>query len=1102
MEETKVDGGRPPVYPPPPPRSASPGTLPLAEPGSTPPPGRKSPPTLPELTLNPMDSAPAELAEDAEKEKNLNMFRKKHLFVELHELRGDEWHETKRYNYGLEEDLEDSKEGLKWTRAHLPSISIFGMLAFRECLHEDLVILDVAGQDDDSRRALEPVAREIVDHLIRDGALKKEDRVGALRTLTNHLNRRKCVEHDDELKLLKKTEATARLEERERELASLPRGPLETLGEEDEKKGQSSFRRSRSKNRSLTNLFARRKSGESLKSLDDEHDSCPIASRDLDRMRKQKTDRLKRALVQAEDTLKPDAEEEAVHILIDDDFAFITQDVVALVRLRQPTNTGLEEHVDVDELEEDTSPLNSPLNSPSKRPGLPKKQQKRQQLHARFIVLVLGRREGITTTASALLHDRHVEMGAAAAAMLQDDSVVRVAYECTRPAQLLSGIDRRLKALRVLPQTSRPSSNTMNRRAKKIFEQLAKLKEEEENEKRRQAHERELIEQGVIAGAPGGDIVSRRGGVFLRVEYPTQNQKLLQRQRNVFARGLSLMTFLEFMQKYALPLVLGIVTALIAANTSPTKYERWAGTGHAADHRRLSSEEHPTLFGLAIHHHPVTLHFLVNDIFMTLFFGLAVKEIAEAFQPGGSLYPPGRKAVNPLCGTVGGVLGPVLAYFVGLVVATASGAVSEDFGVLSKGWGIPTATDISVAWVAAVCVFGVGHTAINYLLLCAVIDDGIGLIIIAVAYPDADADPQYGYLGLVVAAMGVASLLRAYRCTRWEAYVVGAGPLAWCGLLWAGVHPSLALVFVVPFMPIEIPEIEDDEDDTFLEAALSPGNLAYHENQDKGHAQVSPLHDFEESVKGFVDFMVLFAFGAVNAGVDVGETGGFSVVVALGLLVGKTLGMTLGSLIASSLGYERPEGMDFRHLVLAGIISSVGLTVSLFIAGEAFPSHEKWEAQAKMGALLSAAPVVFLGLLASCSPSFRLCIRGEDLKKTDDLESGAPSMLRSSHHSDSESEMDKSLGTNVLAEIDEQDEDLEAVVVSNIEASLLRIQRLESKIEERIGLSRSVSIDKLHRHGDEVRRRSFGHALGVSDRAVSGPVVGARGVSEPRRVGK
>ena len=37
----------------------------------------------------------------------LTVFRNKHLFAEVHELRGDGWHETKRYNYGLEEDLEE-----------------------------------------------------------------------------------------------------------------------------------------------------------------------------------------------------------------------------------------------------------------------------------------------------------------------------------------------------------------------------------------------------------------------------------------------------------------------------------------------------------------------------------------------------------------------------------------------------------------------------------------------------------------------------------------------------------------------------------------------------------------------------------------------------------------------------------------------------------------------------------------------------------------------------------------------------------------------------------------------------------------------------------
>ena len=273
MEETKERGGRPPLYvrPPTPP------------PGSTPPPAdnmmdsRPPPPPLPALTLGSpaLTHESEEIREDKEKERNLFMFKKKHLFVELHELRGDEWHETKRYNYGLEEDLITGKER-KWTKAHLPSISIFGMLAFRDCLHEDLVILDVGSQDDDSRRALEPVALEIVEHLIRDGALHEQDRDGALRTLTNHLNRRKCVEHDDELKALKEKERKLREAEKEGELQKLPRGPLETLGEDDEVASQSSFRRSRSRNRSLTNLFGAGKSNKSLKSLDDsEHDSCP-----------------------------------------------------------------------------------------------------------------------------------------------------------------------------------------------------------------------------------------------------------------------------------------------------------------------------------------------------------------------------------------------------------------------------------------------------------------------------------------------------------------------------------------------------------------------------------------------------------------------------------------------------------------------------------------------------------------------------------------------------------------------------------------------------------------------------------------------------------
>ena len=41
----------------------------------------------------------------------------------------------------------------------------------------------------------------------------------------------------------------------------------------------------------------------------------------------------------------------------------------------------------------------------------------------------------------------------------------------------------------------------------------------------------------------------------------------------------------------------------------------------------------PTILGLSINDHEVTVNFVVNDIFMCFFFALAVKEISEAVQP-------------------------------------------------------------------------------------------------------------------------------------------------------------------------------------------------------------------------------------------------------------------------------------------------------------------------------------------------------------------------------------------------------------------------------------------------------------------------------------
>lgn len=152
-----------------------------------------------------------------------------------------------------------------------------------------------------------------------------------------------------------------------------------------------------------------------------------------------------------------------------------------------------------------------------------------------------------------------------------------------------------------------------------------------------------------------------------------QSTKFLLRQRNTLETGYTLENLWAFAQKYALALLLGIFIALVWSNVDDASYQRFCGPAHhgaalandtnsSAAHRMLLSSSSatgsgsscpapkPTILGLSFHGHDVTLNFLVNDVLMTLFFGLAVKEITEAFEKGGSLHPM-SKAINPLIGT-------------------------------------------------------------------------------------------------------------------------------------------------------------------------------------------------------------------------------------------------------------------------------------------------------------------------------------------------------------------------------------------------------------------------------------------------------------------
>ena len=356
---------------------------------------------------------------------------------------------------------------------------------------------------------------------------------------------------------------------------------------------------------------------------------------------------------------------------------------------------------------------------------------------------------------------------------------------------------------------------------------------------------------------------------------------------------------------------------------------------------------------------------------MVFFFGVAAKEITEACLPGGALNPP-RKAVNPLMGTLGGVLGPVGCFFLF--------AWLLDAPEINRGWGIPTATDIALAWLVARLVFGKRHPAVSFLLLLAVADDAIGLAIIAVFYPDPNNPVAPLWLGLVALGMVTALALKRRRVTSFWPYVVVAGGLSWFGLLSAHLHPALALVPIVPFMPNR-----GRDEGLFLE---------------RGAGYPDTLNQFEHFFKRPVDFGLL-TFGLANAGVAFSSVGPATWAVAGALLVGKTVGITTFSFGAHLAGFSLPEGMNAKTLALAGLVAGIGLTVALFVAGVAY-TDEALIGSAKMGALISslAAPLAFaLGKVLSVNRKDSAAAGGSASPKSKgeqlDLGGAAPSRERS-----------------------------------------------------------------------------------------------------------
>ena len=352
----------------------------------------------------------------------------------------------------------------------------------------------------------------------------------------------------------------------------------------------------------------------------------------------------------------------------------------------------------------------------------------------------------------------------------------------------------------------------------------------------------------------------------------------------------------HFSAEYLLLLPLGAVIALLWVNVAPESYFRTT----------------------------LRLDFFVNNVALVLFFGLIMKEVAEATAPGGVLHS-WRRVTLPLVAALGLTVLPALAF-------AAVVPVFDEPRVL-EGWPVLFAVDLAFGYFIARLIFG-KHPVIPFFILLAIAANALGIIALVAAGADGQFRPAL--LVLMVASVAIAYLFRRMRVNSFWPYVLVAGALSWCALYFGGFQPAFALVPIVPFLP---------------HARRDPGFFV-----DAAPGAHDALSRFELWCRHPAQ-IALFLFGLVNGGVPLKALYLGTWSLPLTMIVARPVGLLVGVGVAVALGLHLPHGVTWRDVVVVGFISTIGFTMALFFATAAVGPGPTLS-ELKMGALLSVAGAV------------------------------------------------------------------------------------------------------------------------------------------------
>jgi len=375
------------------------------------------------------------------------------------------------------------------------------------------------------------------------------------------------------------------------------------------------------------------------------------------------------------------------------------------------------------------------------------------------------------------------------------------------------------------------------------------------------------------------------------------------------------------------------LAALIWSNVASGSYERLWGA--------------ELTVSVAGHGMALDLRQFVNSGLMSLFFLVVGLEARREWDMG-ELRVRSRVTLPFLAG-LGGMLVPIAIY-----LALNAGRPT------AHGWGTTMSTDTAFALGVLALAGGkrLPDRVRTYLLTFSVVDDLLGLAVIAVFY-SSDVRWLPLLIGAILLAVNAVMMSRGMRYA--PAYLL-LGLATWVAFWQSGVDPIVAGL-VIGLLTCAYPAAREDlqqATDAFRLFREQPTARLAAEAREVVRGAISPNERMQERYHELTSYLIVPLFALANA--DIKISGSFlahaytspaTLGIMLGYVVGKPAGTAGVAWLVSRVTKKRlTPPVGWGAVLGAGTVAGIGFTVSFLIASLAFRGTEL--AEAKLGVLSGA----------------------------------------------------------------------------------------------------------------------------------------------------